>query len=170
MTGRLLLAGVLTVIALALWASTTAQNKSSPRELTPAQLAANTDMVTRVLDGDTIVLAGGDKVRYIGIDSPELYGGSEAECFAKEASERNRELVLGERVRLESDVSETDKYGRLLRYVYVNGVLVNEVLVLEGLARARAFPPDTAQKKLIRAAEGAAQSEGVGLWAEGACK
>ena len=170
MIGRLLFAGVLSFLALALWASTAAQRGTAPKNFTPAQVAADTQMVTRVLDGDTIVLAGGKKVRYIGIDTPELYGGRNAECFAQEAQKKNQELVLGKRVRLESDVSESDKYGRLLRYVYVGDVLVNETLVREGYAHARSYPPDTTRQETLRAAEVLARTENIGLWAEGVCK
>ena len=68
--------------------------------------------VTQVIDGDTIRVEGGYKVRYIGIDTPEM-----GEAFGMEAWQANRKLVEGKKVRLERDVSETDKYGRLLRYV-----------------------------------------------------
>lgn len=177
---RLLAAAVLTLIALALWASTTAQKTIAPSELTPAQAAADlpaeasaqagTHMVTRVLDGDTIILAGGQKVRYIGIDSPELYGGQDAECFAEESLAKNRELVLGKRVRLESDTSENDQYGRLLRYVYIDDTFINETLVRGGFARTRAHPPDTTLQSTLHSAEMSAKAEKTGLWADGACK
>ena len=71
--------------------------------------------VIKVIDGDTIVLETGETLRYIGIDSPEISGGKE--CFADKASEKNKELVLGKEVYLEKDISETDRYKRLLRYV-----------------------------------------------------
>ena len=77
--------------------------------------------VVRVIDGDTIEVeidGTSYRVRYIGIDTPEtVHPQKPVECFGKEASEKNRELVEGKRVRLEKDVSDTDKYGRLLRYV-----------------------------------------------------
>ena len=69
--------------------------------------------VTQVVDGDTIIIEGGYRVRYIGIDTPEIY--PEVEAFGIEAWQANRRLVEGKEVRLERDVSETDKYGRLLR-------------------------------------------------------
>ena len=83
------------------------------------------EKVTRVIDGDTIELETGQKVRYIGINTPETVDPRKpAECFGRESSEKNKELVEGKIVELEKDISETDKYQRLLRYVYVDGVLV----------------------------------------------
>ena len=92
---------------------------SSP---TPAGL--EDALVIRVIDGDTIdVLIGGRefRVRYIGIDTPETVDPRQpVECFGREASERNRRLVWGKAVGLERDVSETDRFGRLLRYVWMD--------------------------------------------------
>jgi len=77
----------------------------------------NIAKVTEVIDGDTIIIEGGYRVRYIGIDTPEIH--PEVEAFGMEAWQANRQLIEGKEVRLERDVSETDKYDRLLRYVYV---------------------------------------------------
>jgi len=74
-------------------------------------------LVIRVIDGDTVELSTGERVRYIGIDTPEI-----GKCYYVESSAKNAEFVDGQIVRLEKDVSETDIYGRLLRYVYVNGL------------------------------------------------
>ena len=74
-----------------------------------------TARVTQVIDGDTITIEGGYRVRYIGIDAPEVY--PKLEAYGIEAWQANRKLVDDKRIRLEQDVSETDKYGRLLRYV-----------------------------------------------------
>jgi len=103
--------------------------------------AQDTFRVIEVIDGDTIVIEGGERVRYIGIDAPEM--GPPPEPFAVEAWQTNRELVEGKAVRLERDVSATDRYGRLLCYVYVDATFVNAELVRQGLARARAYHPDT---------------------------
>ena len=82
--------------------------------------------VIRVVDGDTIEIEGGQKVRYIGIDTPETVDPSRpVGCYGKEASDKNKELVEGKIVRLEKDISETDRYGRLLRYIYVGDIFVN---------------------------------------------
>jgi micrococcal nuclease len=129
----------------------------------PASLSTDTISVTRIVDGDTIVISSGDKVRYIGIDTPEL---SPPEAFAEEATRINRELVLGKTVRLEKDVSETDRYGRLLRYVWVDDTMVNLEMVKKGLAEAKAYPPDTKYQVLFEAAELEAKMAGRGMWAQ----
>lgn len=130
---------------------------------------ATTARTTRVIDGDTIEVEFLDGelalVRYIGIDSPErARNTTPEECFYTEATKRNEELVSGQEVRLIKDVSETDQYGRLLRYVYVGEIFVNERLVAEGYAVAGTFPPDVAHTDELRAAEAAARTEGAGLW------
>lgn len=126
--------------------------------------------VTRVIDGDTIVVSQGDKsyrVRYIGVDTPELSRDNQvAECLADEARAFNEELVLGQVVRLEKDISETDKYDRLLRYVYVNDVLVNAELLSSGFATILTIPPDVARAEDFKALEREAREEKRGLWGE----
>ena len=119
-------------------------------------------MVTQVIDGDTIVIEGNYHVRYIGIDTPEVR--PQPEAFGIEAWQANRQLVEGKEVRLERDVSETDKYGRLLRYVYVDSVFVNAELVREGLARAIAYPPDTKHQDYLERMEAEARKAGRGMW------
>ena len=122
--------------------------------------------VVRVVDGDTIEIEGGQTVRYIGIDTPEtVHPQKTVECFGREASNKNKELVEGKFVQLEKDVSETDKYGRLLRYVYANGVFVNELLVKEGFAHASSYPPDIKYQDLLNSAQKEARSHNKGLWA-----
>ena len=123
----------------------------------------DTALVIEVIDGDTIVIEGGYRVRYIGIDTPEIDDG---EPFGIEALEANRELVEGKIVRLERDVSQTDKYGRLLRYVYVDGILVNAELVRLGLAEAKAYPPDTKYQEDLEELEREAREAGWGMWAK----
>ncbi len=123
-------------------------------------------MVSRVIDGDTIVLATGVRVRYIGMNTPELVDPRKpVECFAHEAKEANRKLVEGKAVRLEQDVSERDKYGRLLRYVFVSDVMVNDYLVRQGFARASTYPPDVRYQQQFRQAEIEARDNNRGLWA-----
>jgi micrococcal nuclease len=117
-----------------------------------------------VIDGDTIVIDGGDKVRYIGIDTPEM-----GESFAEAARERNISLVNGKRLRLVICPEEPrDKYGRLLAFVYSDGVFVNRLLVSEGLARKLMIPPcglPVAQE--FMALEREAKEKGLGLWGHG---
>lgn len=134
--------------------------------------ASNKDLfvVSKVVDGDTIILDSGKTVRYIGIDAPEISRGKE--CFAQESTRENSNLVFGKSVRLEKDVSETDKYGRLLRYVYVlddeskKEVFVNEYLVRMGFALASTYPPDVRYRDLFRQAESEARENTRGLWRE----
>jgi len=123
-----------------------------------------TAKVTQVIDGDTIVVEGGYRVRYIGIDAPEIY--PKLEAFGMEAWQANRRLVEGKEVRLEQDISETDKYGRLLRYVWVDDILVEAELVRQGLARAKAYPPDTKYQDYLEELEQQARLAGRGMWAK----
>lgn len=126
--------------------------------------------VARVVDGDTIKLEDGRTVRYIGIDTPETVDPRRpVGCFGKEASVKNKELVSHGDVRLERDVSDTDKYGRLLRYVYAGDVFVNEFLVREGYARASSYPPDVKYQDVFREAEREAREAKRGLWADDTC-
>ncbi len=130
----------------------------------------NDDYVTRVVDGDTVVV-GEDKVRLIGIDAPEIgwvdRGSSivdKNECFAEEAKEKLKELVESKEVRLEKDVSEMDKYDRLLRYVYVGEENINEVLVREGFAKLATYPPDMKYYVKLKEAQRVAKENKWGLW------
>jgi len=120
--------------------------------------------VIEVIDGDTIVIEGGYRVRYIGIDTPEIH--PEVEAFGLEAWQANRELVDGKVVHLERDVSQVDKYGRLLRYVYVDDILVNAELVRQGLAYVKAYPPDTKHQDYLEELEQEARQAGRGMWAK----
>lgn len=119
--------------------------------------------VKRVIDGDTVELDSGLRLRYIGIDTPEM---NPVECYSRQATEKNRELVEGKEVRLEKDVSETDRYGRLLRYVWVGESLINEILVREGYAASSTYPPDVKYQERFRAAERLAREERLGLWGD----
>ena len=123
-----------------------------------------TAKVIQVIDGDTITIEGGYRVRYIGIDTPEVHPVPEA--YGTEAWQVNRQLVEGKEVRLERDVSETDKYGRLLRYVYVDDVLINAELVRLGLAEAKAYPPDIKYQDYLEEMEAEARKAGRGIWAK----
>ena len=126
-----------------------------------------TYLVTRVIDGDTIELANGEKVRYIGVDTPELHHPQkEVEYYAQEAYEANRRLVEGKRVRLELDVEERDRYGRILAYVYVDDLMVNEWLVANGYARVATFPPNVKYAERFLQLEREAHQAKVGLWAD----
>ena len=123
----------------------------------------DTALVIQVIDGDTIVIEGGYRVRYIGIDTPEIH--PQREAYGMEALQANQELVEGKVVRLERDVSQTDN-GRLLRYVYVDGIFVNAELVRLGLAEAKAYPPDIRYQEELEKLEAEARQAGRGMWAK----
>ena len=124
-------------------------------------------LVTRVIDGDTIELSTGERVRYLGADTPEtVHPDKPVECYGPEASAANRTLVEGKRVQLETDISDRDKYGRLLRYVSVDGQDVSATLIREGYAYVYSRKPDVARLKSYAALERAAKEQRVGLWAD----
>ena len=118
--------------------------------------------VVRVIDGDTIKISGGQRVRYIGIDTPEV--GDYPQYYGPEAAIFNDQLLAGRKVYLEKDVSEKDRFGRLLRFVYAGGILVNAELVREGYARAKVFPPDTRHAQCFAALEQEAREGKRGIW------
>lgn len=139
----------------------------SPPLTSPLQTA----QVIHVVDGDTIdVLIDGTeyRVRYILIDTPETkHPTVGVEPFGPEAYEANRHLIAGQTVLLEKDVSETDRYGRLLRYVYLDETtLVQEQLLLMGLAQVSTYPPDVKYAGRFLAAQRIAQENGLGIWGE----
>ena len=149
--------------------STTAPTTTSLPSLTETPIPASvsgTFKVTRVVDGDTIEIEGGEKVRYIGIDTPETVDPRKpVQCFGIEASKKNKELVEGKTVRLEKDITDRDKYSRLLRYVWVDDLFVNLELVKQGFASSYSYPPDIKYQKEFLAAETEAREAGRGLWA-----
>lgn len=120
--------------------------------------------VETVIDGDTFRLTDGRVVRLIGIDAPETGTRGTRECFADEATTGARELLAGKSVELTTDVSETDRYGRILRYVYVGELFANEALVRDGYATAYRYPPDVRHAERLRQAEREARAARRGLW------
>jgi micrococcal nuclease len=128
--------------------------------------------VQRVVDGDTIVVAGGARVRLIGMDTPETKDPRRpVGCFGKEASRRTEQLLTpGTRIVLVYDVDRFDRYGRTLAYVYraSDGVFVNASLVRDGYAVAYTVPPDVAHADEFVALQRAARDAGRGLWS--ACR
>lgn len=125
--------------------------------------------ISAVVDGDTIKLTDGRTLRYIGVDTPETVDPRRpVQCFGKEASDYNKMLVTGKTVYLEKDVSDTDRFGRLLRYVYLqSGEMVNEMLVRDGYAQSSAYPPDIKYQEKFDQFERQARDNELGLW--GSC-
>jgi len=131
----------------------------------------------RIVDGDTIVVEMLDgplrgeihRVRYIGVDAPEtVHPSRPVEHFGPEASEANRRLVEDKMIFLERDVSQPDRFGRLLRYVWipssVGPLMVNAILVYDGYAFAVTYPPDVRYQDWFLELERKARQEDRGLW------
>jgi len=116
--------------------------------------------VTRVLDGDTIEIESGERVRYLGINAPES-----GQPFFTEATRENERLVAGRTVALEFDVQTQDRYKRLLAYVWVGDVLVNEEIVKNGYAVIETIQPNVKYQDLILKAQQEARNACRGLWA-----
>ena len=116
-------------------------------------------LVVSVIDGDTVELADGRRVRYLGIDTPES-----GEYYAENATARNKELVEGKTVELQPGDRDKDEYGRLLRYVYVDGVFVNAELIAGGYAKAYIFDPDDHYSQILVQLEQYAKMRERGLW------
>ena len=135
-------------------------NGSATGPQTSGDFTQRTATVTYVYDGDTIQVNGTEKVRYIGIDTPER-----DDCFFWEATLRNRELVDERTVLLEiCSESPVDQYGRTLAHVSVDDSLVNATLLNEGYARALRIPPCTSRADYYQQLEDEAQNSGKGMW------
>jgi micrococcal nuclease len=121
--------------------------------------------VLRVWDGNTILIDGGYSVRYIGVNTPGAgMFRRPVEPFGREAAERNAELLEGQQVELEEDATDLDGAGNLLRYVYIGDVMVNELLLREGLARVAPMGRNTRYAALLTVAELDAQAAPAALW------
>jgi micrococcal nuclease len=116
-------------------------------------------VVKEVIDGDTVILSDGSRVRLIGINTPEhgMY-------FYGEAKEALEIMVLGKNVTLEKDISEKDQYRRLLRYVHVDSLFVNLEMVKRGFANVYTYPPDVKYMDKFLEAERYARENNLGLW------
>jgi micrococcal nuclease len=186
-TRRLLVLGLAVLIAVSACAQETepASNASigAPARPAPAIDEAPTrptgptqeGTLVRVVDGDTLrVLVDGveERVRYIGMDTPELNATSTAtpDPYSEAATAANARLLVEGHLVLEKDVSERDRYGRLLRDVWVEDdgtwMLVNLALVAEGFAQVSTYPPDVKYADDLLAAEADARAAGSGLWGE----
>lgn len=125
--------------------------------------------VKRVVDGDTFETEDKRKVRLIGVNTPEtVKPGSPVERYGKEASNFTKKQLTGKTVYTFKDTDDKDKYGRLLRYVFVKGDarMYNEVLVAEGYANTMTIPPNVMFQKLFLKLEREARQQKKGLWAD----
>ena len=128
-----------------------------------------TVFVTRVIDGDTIEIEGKIKVRYIGINTPEIYHDTTGkktgeQCFANESYLENKKLVEGKIITLIKDVSDKDKYGRFLRYVYVEDLFINDYLIKNGFAKIMMIKPDVKYSLDFKQKEKVAKTNNLGIW------
>jgi micrococcal nuclease len=137
----------------------------------PEDVVCQWARVVRITDGDTVRvdIEGGAKdvaVRYIGMDTPETKEpGKPVQPFGPEASADNEKLVANRRVCMEKDVSESDRYGRLLRVIWrEDGLMVNRQLVLDGLAVLETVPPDVKYVEVFREAQADARARQAGMW------
>lgn len=126
--------------------------------------------VSKVVDGDTIIVNDKTTVRFVGIDTPETVDPRRpVGCYGKEASSEVKKLLDSKQIILQKDVSDTDKYKRILRYIYLpleNGqiLFVNDYLVREGFAKVLTYPPDVKYDEQFRTAEKEAKISKRGLW------
>ncbi len=115
--------------------------------------------VSQIIDGDTIKLANGDRVRLIGINTPER-----DQPYYSEATEKLTKFIGNNSVTLEKDVRDKDPYGRLLRYVYIGNTHVNLEMVRQGFAIAYHYPPNIKYSDDFEDAEQEARNSQLGIW------
>ncbi|MGH2959654.1 MAG: thermonuclease family protein [Solirubrobacterales bacterium] len=145
-------------------------DSSTPSEnSSPAPKSERTATVLRVVDGDTILVRGpngrNERVRYIGVDTPEsVKPDSPVECFGHEASDYNKQLVQGRKVRLVPDREAEDRFGRSLAFVYVGDTFVNAQLISGGYARTIEIEPNTSKAEYFADLERVAIRTRKGLW------
>jgi len=135
----------------------------------PLPEGAEVVTVTSITDGDTLDVSLSDgsvgRIRLIGVNSPDSN-----ECWVDESGRALASLVpVGNEIGMTSDISERDDFDRLLRYLWVGGMSINEELVRRGAAIARRYPPDTAMAERFEAAQVEAKASQLGLWALDAC-
>ncbi len=122
---------------------------------------SNLFVVERVIDGDTVVIKGGEKIRFIGMDTPER-----GKFYYKEATNYLKALIGDKKIRLEKDTSDRDRYGRLLRHVYVGNVWINAKMIEDGYARLLTVPPDIKHVDKFKELEKIARKNKIGLWSD----
>lgn len=129
-------------------------------------LSQETHKVKRVIDGDTIELENGEKVRLIGIDTPEtVHPSKDVEYYGKEASDFTKRMLEGKQVEIEFDIQKRDKYGRLLAYVYLeDGTFINAELLKQGYATISTYPPNIKYVDEFTRLQREARENDRGLW------
>jgi len=165
-TLRKIFAGLLIALIAFFGATGLMDSETSPS--TAPALELDSVMVTKIIDGDTIEINYETRVRLLGVDAPE-----KEKCYYQEAKDALEDLVLEKEVKLEKDISETDKFNRLLRYVFLassdrlsNDLFVNEYLAQQGYVRALSVEPDHKYRALLVAAQGQARINQQGIWTE----
>lgn len=185
-TSRLFLIGF--VIAVSLFILTLPTVQSNLAELlglnnSQTSISKNQESITgvekvtvdRVVDGDTIVLKDGRKVRYLNIDTPEtVKENTPIRCYGKEASSFNRDVVSGKNILMVGDKEKQDKYGRELRFIFLQGtdttkkeLSINAIMVRKGFARASIIKPNDTFAQIFRDLEATARDQKLGVW--GSC-
>ena len=145
--------------------------ESSETSLPTIEAPRDQALVTRVIDGDTFEIEGGERVRLIGVDTPEtVKPNAPVECFGTESSEYLKGLIEGKSVRLVRDKTDRDRYARLLRYAYLDEVFINEKIVREGYGESITYRPDTREQPVLDAAETEARKEKRGRFSDAACR
>ena len=162
---------IIVIIVAAFFAITSAAGGGNGSGKAPDDLL--TVKVVRVVDGDTIIVdMGGDneRVRFIGVDTPESVHPDKSKNvpYGQVASDYTKGMLDGKKVGLEFDVEERDRYGRILAYVYLDGVMFNKTLLDEGHAVVATYPPNVKYVDIFTEAQKQARAAGKGLWAEGA--
>ena len=137
-----------------------------PVDRVPVEWVTTTGVVAHIVDGDTIDVRLADvttvRVRYIGIDTPEVQ--PQPECGNASATARNRDLVFGKTVTLVPGPGPYDTYGRRLAYVYVGDIFINQTLLKEGWAELMMIPPNTAYRPDFEILQTTARTQRAGIW------
>jgi micrococcal nuclease len=121
--------------------------------------------VIRVIDGDTVELKNGERLRYNDIDTPEtVHPSKSVECYGPEASEKNKELVQGEIIFVELGNPAKDKYGRLLGYVFIDDIFINRELIKGGYAEVNSYGNPGSKINELLDFEKKAKQKSMGLW------
>lgn len=147
-----------------------------------APAPAEYSYVSRVVDGDTLKLSDGKRVRLIGVDTPEKYYSDKLlkdakkskkdiksiQALGRKASDFTKNLCLDKKVRLEFDIDRHDRYGRLLAYAYLDdGTFINAKIIEEGYGQVMTIPPNVKHAEYFLKLQRQAMSEGRGLWQDG---